>query len=239
MTMDYFITFPLYERPINAIVGLLLWLKFLYFLRIFRQTGHFISMIIDVIADMKVFMGVFFVVIIAFGNAFFILSNNNPADDRFIVSIPDSLLWSYNLSLGAFDTEAMGSKHFELAAVLFFISSIFLIIIMLNFLVAVISDTYARIQESQMNQMYQNLADLIIENQGLCKKSDLDELDNKGDYIYLSFLQDLDCDEDEMEVEIDNLRELVQNKTTSVENLIKKIAYDMGEAQKANNESIS
>jgi hypothetical protein len=80
LVTSYFITFPEYERPINAIVGMMLWLKFLYFLRIFRETGHFITMILAVLSDMKVFMAVYFVVIIAFANAFYILSNNNEAD---------------------------------------------------------------------------------------------------------------------------------------------------------------
>lgn len=81
LTLTYFTSFPKYERPINAIVGMMLWLKFLYFLRIFRETGHFITMILAVLSDMKVFMAVYFVVIIAFGNAFYILSNNNDGDN--------------------------------------------------------------------------------------------------------------------------------------------------------------
>lgn len=124
-------------------------------------------MILAVLSDMKVFMAVYFVVIIAFGNAFYIISNNNDADNQFITDITDSMLWSYNLSLGAFDTAALGEKHYPLAAVLFLIASIFLIIIMLNFLVAVISDTFARVQEVSMNTMYQNLAELIIENEDI------------------------------------------------------------------------
>jgi len=93
LVSSYFITFPEYERPINALVGMMLWLKFLYFLRIFRETGHFITMILAVLSDMKVFMSVYFVVIIAFANAFYILSNNNEAD---------SLIHSFNSREHAF-----------------------------------------------------------------------------------------------------------------------------------------
>lgn len=79
MLFEYIFTFPEYERPINAICGLLTWLKFLYFFRIYRETGHFIAMLVQVLSDMKVFMYVFCISLIAFAQAFLLLSYNNPA----------------------------------------------------------------------------------------------------------------------------------------------------------------
>jgi hypothetical protein len=76
---EYIISFPEYERPINAICGLLTWLKFLYFFRIYKQTGHFITMLTQVLTDMKVFMSVFTITLLAFAQAFLLLSNNNVA----------------------------------------------------------------------------------------------------------------------------------------------------------------
>lgn len=75
MLMEYIVSemsdeakfvFREYERPINAICGLLTWLKFLYFFRIFRETGHFIAMLVQVLSDMKVFMMVFTITLLAF-----------------------------------------------------------------------------------------------------------------------------------------------------------------------------
>ena len=68
---------PRFERPLNAISCFFMWIKFLYLLRIFRQTSKFISMIEAVIFDMKDFMVVFFITICGFSQGMYILSNAN------------------------------------------------------------------------------------------------------------------------------------------------------------------
>lgn len=107
-----------YERPLNAVACFFMWIKFLYFWRIFKKTAKFIAMIIAIVGDLKVFMVVFLVTLTAFGNAMYIMSNNNPEcedeclllkeEDRpagkFIESYIDSIFFSYLMSLGDFDT---------------------------------------------------------------------------------------------------------------------------------------
>lgn len=59
-----------------------LWIKFLYFLRIFKGTGYLISMIVEVIADMKVFFAIFIITLTAFGHCFLIFSLNNEDPEK-------------------------------------------------------------------------------------------------------------------------------------------------------------
>ena len=54
-----------------------MWLKLLYFLRIYKETGYLIRMIVEVIKDMRIFFIVFVVVLCAFGDAFLSLSIAN------------------------------------------------------------------------------------------------------------------------------------------------------------------
>jgi len=54
-----------------------MWFKFLYFLRIFKSTGYLIRMIMEVVVDMKVFFIVLIIVLCAFADAFFSISNGN------------------------------------------------------------------------------------------------------------------------------------------------------------------
>lgn len=49
--------------------------------------------------------------------------------------------------LGQFDVTRFGEVGYALQFVMFVISSMFLIVIMLNLLIAIISDTYASVQE--------------------------------------------------------------------------------------------
>jgi hypothetical protein len=54
-----------------------IWFKFLYFFRIFRNFGHLIKTIIEVIIDMQVFLMILALSVLAFSGTFFILAQNN------------------------------------------------------------------------------------------------------------------------------------------------------------------
>jgi hypothetical protein len=47
----------------------MLWIKFLYFFRIFQSTGYLIRIIISVLVDMRHFLFIMLLTIIAFGDA--------------------------------------------------------------------------------------------------------------------------------------------------------------------------
>lgn len=54
----------------RAVASLLMWAKFLYFLRIYPQTGYLIRMLTDVIYGMRVFLLILLFVYFGFGEAF-------------------------------------------------------------------------------------------------------------------------------------------------------------------------
>jgi hypothetical protein len=81
----------------------------------------------------------------------FILSNNNDESDRFIPSMAGSILFTYEVALGSWDVSNLGKTDQFLIMTLFIISTLFLQVIMLNMLIAVISDTYARVEETSAN----------------------------------------------------------------------------------------
>lgn len=53
-----------------------MWLKFLYFLRLFAPTAALIRMIIEIVKDMATFLIIYFMAVIGFANALYILSFN-------------------------------------------------------------------------------------------------------------------------------------------------------------------
>ena len=127
-------------------------------------------MIVAVIGDMRIFLAVFCVSLVTFSQSMFIISNNNAPEDKFIDSFSESLLFTYRISLGDWDTSGLGATDQAIIMTLFIISTLFLCIIMLNLLIAVISDTYARVEGTSQNELYKNLADLIMENEYLVPK---------------------------------------------------------------------
>ena len=125
-----------------------MWLKFLYFFRVFQATGYLIFMIIRVIIDMIPFMIVLFIGIIAFGNAFLIIAlSNKEEEDVFVTGLVNSIVYVYMLSLGDFN-DGFGKNHTTLVWVLFLIATLFNLVVMFNLLIAIISETFAKVNEN-------------------------------------------------------------------------------------------
>jgi len=126
-----------------------MWLKFLYFFRIFDQTSYLIRMIVVVVIDMRHFLLVLLFMIIGFGNAFLVIALGNTNEEViFVDSYINSILYSYRMVLGDFATDAFGEVGVPLVWILFLVFTIFNMIVMLNLLIAIISDSYARVAAS-------------------------------------------------------------------------------------------
>lgn len=66
---------------IQAGTTLLLWLKFLYFMRVFKSVGFYIKTIIEVMIDMRYFLVVLLVGFLAFGDSLRKLQDYDTDDD--------------------------------------------------------------------------------------------------------------------------------------------------------------
>jgi len=134
------------EAILLASNSLLIWLKFLYFLRIFEKTGYLISIIIEVVKEMKYFLFILMLTIFAFGDSLAQISSTNKEGKGFI----DGGFWAgsayvYNMVLGDFSTDNFGSVGIGFVWVLFLLCTIFNMIIMLNLLIAIISEAFAKV----------------------------------------------------------------------------------------------
>jgi len=66
----------IYRDSLQSIAAILMWFKFIYYLRATEETGWLIFMIRKVIVDMGPFLLVLLVTIMAFADAFYTLSNS-------------------------------------------------------------------------------------------------------------------------------------------------------------------
>ena len=57
-----------------------MWLKLLYFLRIFKSTGYLVRMVTDVLWGMKTFLLILFIVYFGFSEAFLRVSEASDVD---------------------------------------------------------------------------------------------------------------------------------------------------------------
>lgn len=69
------------------------------------------------------------------------------------------------IALGEFDLDPFDKVNDPvLVQVFFFAATLFLLIVLLNLLISIISDTYAEIESHQVNSMYKEMAALIDDN---------------------------------------------------------------------------
>lgn len=136
------------EATFNSLATFFMWFKLLYFLRIFSEFSYLIRLIVQVIFDMRHFLAVFFITIVAFGDSFYSLSLANKPADYFVHGFWDSILFTYNMILGNYDTGEMGKVAQPAVLAFFFACSIFNMIVMLNLLIAIISETFAQVNSN-------------------------------------------------------------------------------------------
>ncbi|KAL7568642.1 hypothetical protein ACA910_022740 [Epithemia clementina (nom. ined.)] len=150
-----------YHTGLNTLVAGILWLKVLGFLKVVnKEMSTFIIALSQILYDIRLFMVVLVVCVIMFGDMFFIAvstkddgrfcinkeqyteETGNSSDDDFCTSAFDSYLQVYSLLLGNFSLENMTET--TSTTILFIIFTVFGVIIMLNVLIAIISDSYEK-----------------------------------------------------------------------------------------------
>lgn len=112
-------------------------------------------MIISVIYDMRYFIFLLLTTVVAFGDAFQSIARANTGMDEdggdsyvFTSGFVNSFMFTYTMILGDFDTSDMGIVGTWLTLFFFFLCTIFNMIIMLNLLIAIISESFTRINEN-------------------------------------------------------------------------------------------
>uniref|UniRef100_A0A7S1BKL7 Ion transport domain-containing protein n=1 Tax=Corethron hystrix TaxID=216773 RepID=A0A7S1BKL7_9STRA len=132
-----------------AVTTGMLWLKFLNSLKVVhKELATYILATLEIIKDISWFMLIFLVVIVMFSQMFYTMLGNpneeqcqqktNPFCER---SFIQNFYTTYHITLGEFDH---GLYYNETSQFFFFAFTIFAAIILLNVLIAIVSDSYDR-----------------------------------------------------------------------------------------------
>ena len=114
---------------------------------------------------MKYFLALLLLTFIAFGDSLRQISSSNPAGEDFIGgTIFTAIAYVYRMVLGDFDTNAFGSTAVGYVWILFFLCTLFNMIIMLNLLIAIISESFAKVDAFSQQASFQEQSDIIAEN---------------------------------------------------------------------------
>jgi hypothetical protein len=140
-----------------AIALFLKWLGLLYFLQAFSSTGPLVRMVYQIIVDMRHFMFILLVAVLASASSFYALlhqsgplysKDGGASPQNPFRGVRQTLFFMFKmLLLGDFDVDFFEYDEYSaLLEVLFALSMMLTLIIMLNLLIALMSESYKQIQ---------------------------------------------------------------------------------------------
>lgn len=201
-----------YSEVFAAIMFLILYMKFFYFLRIFESTAPMVKSITQICFDVANFLIVFFLVINCFAMVFRVLSMAEDGKEQFLKSYTSSIIYSYLLTLGEFgfdDVKYDDMKMKYMYWFVFILASMFSMIILLNMLIAIMSESFAKVQENAQCHFLREHLQLIVENDFLF---DRQRIFKDLKYI-IAVIDDLkDEQEDEVMGQLDELKSVTHDR---------------------------
>ena len=149
-------------------------------------------------------------------------------------SYPMSIIYTYRLAQGDFDLDFIDNLvgvDYILGWLLFIMGSLFLVIVLLNLLIAIMGDTFSRVLESITNLTVREKVMLISENEALFERNLLFQ---SAQFLVVINEKNLDSVQSEnWDGQINALRRQVLDKVTALEtNLDVKITENQKDLKK-------
>jgi hypothetical protein len=197
------------QASMKGIMSLFVWLKFLYFLRIFEKTGYLIRSIVLICIDMRHFLLILMLTFIAFGEA--IQSVSETRGDKSFTGHAGGIGYVYTMVLGGFDVgDFDDDSSVTLLWIFFILCTVLCMIIMMNLLIAIISDSFAAITAVASQANYRERAKIISENLYLVPEAVKNSYTSPNSYLLMAI--DTQAEIESKEVSIDEkIKELRQN----------------------------
>lgn len=173
----------IYRISVQATVCFGMWIKIFYFLRIFRQTGFFVNMLLKVIKSSSVFFLLYVLIMCAFGCTFFIMA---PSGEGFLYY----LNYAYLLGLGEFDMEWDAYAVPAMMHLFFLIATLLVMIVMLNLLIAIVSTAYEEVIENQQEANDFERISLIADTAEFIKDEKKEDLCRRNEFLIKACIAD-------------------------------------------------
>ena len=149
--------------PVSAVAVLLMWCKMFYFGRIFISTAWMVRMLYTIFIEIIFFQLVLAILVIGFANTFYIIAR---IDDTGFAgeSFWYAITYSYLNALGAFELDDYQDDWWGVYTHIIWILSVFMIfLVLLNMLIAIISDIFEKVHEKSQNNLLKELTLLMLD----------------------------------------------------------------------------
>ena len=162
-------THTVQARCFLALCSVCMWFKVLYFMRPFANSGPLVTMIIHIAYDIRFYLLVLFCVMSGFTQAFWLLC---AGDDTLLWgTVRGAFLTTFFYMLGQGVTPPEGLIANDLATLLLVCFMMIMIILMLNLLIALMGDAFAKVRSQGLAVWRQEQASIIIEEAFLLPKT--------------------------------------------------------------------
>jgi transient receptor potential cation channel subfamily V member 6 len=135
---------------VHASAAVLMWLKLLHYMRPYQATGHLVAIIFKVLLKIRAFMLVLVIVVLGFASAFYAMLSNTESNKPLSYSHPDmAVRTAFAYMLGTYELSVLDAGPSQvMLSILWVIFCVIVPILLLNLLIAVMSEQFSRHYET-------------------------------------------------------------------------------------------
>ncbi|CDW85239.1 wd-40 repeat protein [Stylonychia lemnae] len=173
---------------IKILVIVLSFMKIFFFLRIYDGFSFLVQMMAGVFKDLKYFLIFFLIFILQFGMIFLVLFKAQQIDEYNGVNKLAYFLMAFRISSGDFQLDDYHTQEDGLVIftwIIWLIAVMTLNIVFMNFIIAVISESYERVMQKLVAESYKVKANMIVEREQLFNEVELKSKVNFPNFIVL------------------------------------------------------
>lgn len=139
-------------------------------MRIILSFSYIVTMITNVVYDLRVFLTFYGILMLSFSMVFNIIGRNESDEYKVVGSVMGNLLYTIRLSLGDFDFDVLNNlsaKQHIMFWVIWILMVLFSSLIFLNFIIAEVGSSYQNIKDKVDSLVYKERANLVAEVEGM------------------------------------------------------------------------
>jgi F0F1-type ATP synthase membrane subunit b/b' len=194
--------------PLGVVTTLFLTVRFISLLRGFDRTGWLVAVLTQNFLDVRGFIVVIVSILFGFTIAFRLLFANvegecivvmddanamsNECDEDPFGSLATALLSTFELTiLGSYESSMIfDSNDILLASIIFVIAVTVVLVVALNALIAVLGDSFSRVQENVTANRRRERAELIVEYLSMMPRWQRKRIENNNQYFHVLLASD-------------------------------------------------
>ena len=143
-------------------------LKVCFFLRIYDGFSFLVSMMNGVFSDLKFFLSFYMIFLAHFSMQFLIIFQGQYLESYYGVGLTGYILMAFRTSLGDFEVDGYPGlqSYMIIVAWIIWILAVFILnVIFMNFIIAVISESYGKVMQKMVGEGYKVKAEMICERE--------------------------------------------------------------------------